>query len=223
MKYTLKQVMAFTAMTYETEIKQINGRQGYLQASNGQLVHQLKHNYMSFAPAVVAFSGGVYLMTANIVDIVSKGFNTASVLAVLTAVFLAVVSVLLFRRYLSIFADYKKNCRDYALGHEPEALWDFKYSQGNNQQAHLIRSLLGARMMLRKMISSTSIPLDNDVIDTKVVHLVKEITKSREGEIHEVIMEEANFFCRQALTQMNFYISLVNFHDDLQKEFRKSA
>lgn len=221
MKYTLKQVMAFTAITYQSEIERINGRNGYLIASNGQRVDQMKPKSLSFAPAVLGFGGGVFIFSANGVLLADNGLNSQSILAVVAAITLSVISVVLFRQHLKLFSKYEKNAKDYALGHEPEGLWDFEYTREAGQKRNLIKSILGARMLVRKMISSTSIPMSNEAVDVRVTHLVKEITKSKEGEVHEALIEEAEFFCKQSVTQMNFYAPLVTFQDSIEQELRE--
>lgn len=219
MKYTLKQVMAFTAMTYENEISRVNGRNGYLITPTGQRVDELKQKPSSFTPVIIAFTGGVYLMASNAIMLFSNGYNTPSLLTCIAAFLMAAFAVNLFLKDLKLFAEFKKTMQGFALGHEPQDLWNFEYSQGSSEKARLVRSILGARMLYRKMIASTAIPLDNAVIDARAVHLVKELTASKDNEIHEAIMEEAGFFCRQAVTQMSFYAPLISFQDEIEKEF----
>jgi hypothetical protein len=219
MKYTLKQVMAFCAMTYETEINRVNGRTGYLIAPDGQQVGKIKQKKIAYAPAGMVCTVGLYLIGMNSIHLINNGYHTGNVLAIVTAIAMTCFSVVLFRRDRKLFASFKQAMEEYALGHEPAALWDFEYSQGSDEKGNLIRSLLGARMCVRKMISSTAIPMDNDVVDARITYLIKEITNSKTGEIHEVILEEAQFFCRQAVTQMNFYAPLINFQDAVEKEF----
>lgn len=221
MKYTLKQVMAFTAMTYESEIKPIHGRNGYLIASNGQRVDRMKPKLLPFAPAGVGCLGGIFLFALNGASISENGYSTQNGLAIVMSLALSATAVILFRRHLNLFTSYEKNAQDYALGHEPEGLWGFDYTVEPGGRLNLIKSLLGARMLVRKMISSTSIPMSNESIDSRVTHLVKEITKSKEGEIHEALIEEAEFFCKQSVTQMNFYAPLVNFQDSVEQELRE--
>ena len=222
MKYTLKQVMAFSAMTYEKEISRAHGRNGYLIAQNGQRVDQLKRKPLSFLPVALTFSSGFYLVGSNIAALASNGYNIGNILAVIMAGLMSAFAVVLFRRDQMAFKFFKKTMRNYALGHEPEGLWNFEYAQGSGEKGEMIRGILGARMIFRKMIASTSIPMDNDSIDARVTHLVKEITNSPEGEIHEVISEEVGFLCRQAVTQLNFYAPLISFQDEVEKEFMQN-
>ena len=222
MKYTLKQVMAFSAMTYEKEISRAHGRNGYLIAQNGQRVDRLKQKPLSFAPAAVTFSGGAYLAVVNIATLAFDGYNIGNIMAVVTACLMSALAVILFRRDQMAFKFFKKTMRNYALGHEPEGLWNFEYTQGSTEKGEMIRGVLGARMIFRKMIASTSIPMDNDSIDSRVTHLVKEITNSPDGDIHEVISEEVGFLCRQAVTQLNFYAPLISFQDQVEKEFMQN-
>lgn len=213
--------MDFTAITYQSEIERINGRKGYLIASNGQRVDQMTPKILSFVPGVLGFLGGVFLFSVNSAAIADNGYNLQNAIAIGTAIVMSTISVVLFRRYLNLFRSYVKNTQDYALGHEPEGLWGFEYTRERSQKGHLIRSLLGARMLVRKMISTTAIPMSNEAVDARVTHLVKEITNSKEGEIHEALIEEAEFFCRQSVTQMNFYAPLITFQDAVEQEFRE--
>lgn len=221
MKYTLKQVMAFTAITYQTEIERINGRNGYLIASNGQRVDQMKPKILSFAPAALGFSGGLFLLCANSAVIAENGYSLQNAVIIGTSIIMSVLSSVLFLRYLNLFRSYTLNAQNYALGHEPKDLWGFDYVRHSSRRGNLIKSILGARMLVRKMISSTAIPMSNEAVDARVTHLIKEISKSKDDEIHETLIEEAEFFCKQAVTQMNFYAPLVSFQDEIEQEFRE--
>lgn len=218
----MKQVLAFTAMTYENEIASVNGRNGYLITDAGKPVASLKDKPFDF-PATMSLAGAGYLLIANSADLITKGFDLTSLLMIVASLTLATFSVILFRRQRKTVAKNNQEWRNFALGHEPQGLWEFSYPESAGPKAKLIQSILGARMMFRKMIHSTSIPMSNEAIDAQVVSLIKEISNSPEDEIHEVLTEQAHTFCKLAVTQMSFYAPLITFHDEMEKEFQENS
>lgn len=220
MKYSGEQVLTFTEKTYEKEIQIIGGRERYITTVQGEKVYNLsKVPYSMVVPCGFAFLASIYLVAVNIISLAS-GFSPIHVFALLCSLASCVLLVNLFLKARRNHANRQEMYKEYALGHEPQALWNFDYPRDHGKRASLIRSLLGARMFARKMIKTTSIPMSNEVIDARIVHLVQELAKAKDDDIHSYLVDEVKSFCRQTVIDINFYSPLISFQDEIEAELK---
>lgn len=218
MKYTTKQILAFSAMAYEKELEKVGGRSGYM-TKDGVKVNAIKRSWMHTAVPLAISAQTLYISIYNSVNIGYEGFSLNAGITVLASLIISALSARLFIQGGKVHQAYVRDLMEHARGYEPEALWNMSYPEGKNQVASLIASLLGARLIIRKMIANTSIPMDTDVVDARVTHLVKELATSRPDDIHPYVLDEVKSICRQAVQDFNFYEPIISFQDEVQKEF----
>jgi hypothetical protein len=218
MKYTIKQILAFSAKAYDVELNKAGGRSGYLFKDNVKIT-EFKRPWLRANASMLISAQTLCISAYNSGALIVNGFDPITALVGFTSLSLAAVSALIFREERRIHRDQMEDLKDYARGHEPEGVWNLDYPADNGVRANLIRSLLGTRLIARKMIATTAIPMDNDVVDSRVAHLIREISSCKDDDIHPYLVEESKSFARQVFQDFNFYAPLITFQDEVQKEF----
>lgn len=220
MKYTIKQILAFSAKAYDVELNKAGGRSGYLFKDNVRIT-EIKHPWLRSNASLLISAQTLGISAFNSTALIVNGFDPVTALVGITSLSLSAVSALVFREERRIKRDQMEDLRDYARGHEPEAVWNLDYPVDNGSRANFIRSLLGTRLIARKMIATTSIPMDNDVVDSRVSHLIREISNCKDDDIHPYLIDETKALTRQVFQDFNFYAPLITFQDEVQKEFEE--
>lgn len=218
MKYTIKQILAFSAKAYDVELNKAGGRSGYLFKDDVRITDIKKPWFRANASLIIS-AQTLCISAYNGSALALQGFDPVTALVGFTSLSLSAVSALVFKEERRIHKNHIEDLKDYARGHEPEAVWKFDYPADNGSRANLIRSLLGTRLIARKMIATTAIPMDNDVVDSRVSHLIHEISNCKDDDIHPYLVDETKSFARQVFQDFNFYAPLITFQDEVQQEF----
>lgn len=219
MKYTIKQVLAFCDAIYKSETETAGGRSGYLMVNAPKKKHineVTRSTREKFGlPATMAFCAAA--IAANLYMLSIEGVNASSITGI--AIMLTCIAFChhLNRKSKNFWAKTKEEWRTYAHWYEPEAIWNLDYPRDNSVKSSLIRSVLGARIFNNKLMQMTAIPMDQKVIDDRVSHLVREIAVSKGNDIHPYLVEEVKSFCRQAVSDMNFYSPIITLQEELEK------
>lgn len=217
MKYTIKQVLAFCDAIYKSEAEQAGGRDGYLITPLNKHVSKIKAPVIESIgfPAIMLVSLAV--VGLDIYMLMTEGWNTSS-LSGLVIIFGCILFASIHRKKSQRFwAETKEKYRTYAHWHEPEDMWNLDFPRDNMARASLIRSVLGARIFNNRLMQMTAIPMDQQVVDARVAHLVKEIAASTDEDIHPYLVEEVKSFCLQAVRDLDFYSPVITLQEELMK------
>ena len=217
MKHTIKQVLAFCDAIYKSETEKAGGRDGYLITPVKQHINELKRPVIDRYgfPSAIVFC--LILAGINIYMLTVDGLNASSFAGLAIDATLIIFSLSRIKKSKIFWNGMKETYRTYAHWHEPEEIWSLDYPRDNKARASLIRSLLGARIFNNRLMQMTAIPMDQKVIDTRVAHLVKEIAASKDEDIHPYLVEEVKSFCRQAVSDMDFYSPIITLQEELEK------
>lgn len=219
MKYTSEKILDFTSLVYTSE--QDKAGLGYKAALHNWEVakksHRLVHTISYGLPIIGIVAAVVYFsLTARFLF---DGFpNFFEMLSVALNSFLFFCSVKLLWLTHSNRKQNNKNWMEYADKLEPRQIWHLEYPHDKGARAKLIRSILGARLINLTLIDRTAIPMDKNVVDARVSHLITEIAKSTDEDIHSYLVEETTSFCRQAVKDINFYSPIISLQDWVKEQ-----
>lgn len=219
MKYTTEKILDFTSLVYISEQdKACLGYKGALKGWDKQKNTMRLINTANYGIPIIAIGASVVYFIISVTALFNGEANLFSYVGIILNVSLFFYSA----KFLGYVYDNTKKHREtwseYASKLEPKQIWNLDYPHEGGARAKLIKSILGARLINLTLMERTAIPMNRSVIDCRVAHLVTEIAKCTDEDIHSYLEEEATSFCRQAVKDINFYTPIITLQDWLEKQ-----